>query len=190
MTRQFASRRRAGAGNRGPASPTTTPRAGSASTVSDGSPRQKKGKYNAAGRHVGKQWCASEAEAVRYEQLLEMQAKGLVSSLECQVPFVVHVNNVKICTYRCDFRFRWHGPEVRDPRGEVVVEEVKGSETPEWKLKCSLVEAIYGFKINVIRKLSGRDWDGRPDLAERLVGRKSSFAEQIKERYADRIADA
>ena len=164
-------------------------RAGSVSTAGDAAPR-KKGKYNAAGRHVGNVWCASEAEAVRYEQLLDMQATGLVSGLEVQVPFVVHVNNVKICTYRSDFRFRWHGPEVADPRGEVVVEEVKGLETPEWKLKCKLVEALYGFKINVIRKLSGRDWETRPQLAEALVGRKSSFAEQVRLRYAGRIADA
>jgi len=151
-------------------------------------PPTRHGKYNAKGRHVGEVWCASEAEAVRYEQLLDMAERGLVSRLETQVPFILTVNNQKICTYRCDFRYRWHGPEVIDPRGIPIVEEVKGMETPEWKLKCKLVEAIYGFKISVIRKISGKEWQYHQPIAAQLIGRKSSFAEQIRVRYADCIA--
>ena len=66
---------------------------------------------------------------------------------------------------------------------------MKGLETPEWKLKKKLVEALYQFPISVIAKLSGSDWDARPKLAALLVGKKSSFAEQIRLRYAGRVTD-
>lgn len=149
-----------------------------------------KKKYNAEGRHVGGQWCASEAEAVRYEQLLVMEQDGLVEKLECQPRYPIVINGVKVCDYVADFKFIWHGPEVLDPRGMPVVEEVKGLETPAWKLKCKLVKAIYGLDIRVITKLSGtKDWQFRPHLAAVLIGKKSSFAEQIKVRYAGRVDD-
>lgn len=179
---RFRNRRRAGAASHGLASASTPGAAGSASPA-------RKAKYNAQGRHVDGVWCASEAEAVRFEQLQDMRAIGLVSQLETQPSYIITINNTKICTYRADFRYRWHGPEVIDARGIEVVEEVKGLETPEWKLKCKLVEASYGFTINMILKLCGKDWDDRPKLSALMVGKKSSFAEQIKVRYAGRIAD-
>ena len=175
--------------NRKPASVASLTPAGATTSATNGGadPATKRAKYNAQGRYVGDLWCASEAEAIRYEQLVDMVSRGLVSKLETQVSFIITVANVRIGVYRADFRYRWHGPEVADPRGILIVEEVKGLETPEWKLKCKLVEALYGFKISVIKKLSGKDWDQYPELATELIGRKSSFAEQIKVRYADRI---
>lgn len=183
---RMRSRKRAAVETRGPASAGTAGGAGIATTATNAKP---KAKYNANGRFVGSQWCASEAEAVRYEQLLVMQATGLISKLECQPKYTIVINNVKICDYWADFRFFWHGPDVIDPRGLPVVEEVKGLETPAWKLKKKLVEAIYQFSIRVITKLSGSDWDDRPKLSALLVGKKSSFAEQLRVRYADRITD-
>lgn len=186
--RRFGTKKPAAAGNDGPVSAETTAAPGTADDAT------KKKKYNAKGRFVGKQWCASEAEAVRYEQLLDMTERGLVTKLECQPRYQCTINGWKICDYIADFRFTWHGappPDViwpHDPRGYEVVEEVKGMETPEWKLKCRLVRALHGIEIRVIRKLSGKDWEEHPELAKELIGRKSSFAEQIKVRYADRIA--
>ena len=179
--KNFGSPKRAAAASLTPVGQMTGAKAGGAEPVT------KRAKYNAQGRYVGDLWCASEAEAIRYEQLVDMVSRGLVSKLETQVSFIITVNNVRIGVYRADFRYRWHGPEVADPRGILIVEEVKGLETPEWKLKCKLVEALYGFKISVIKKLSGKDWLDHPELATELIGRKSSFAEQIKVRYADRI---
>lgn len=180
------SRPPAGAGRGRRRSASTSARSGSAT------PAGKRSKYNAKGRHVGTVWCASDAEAVRYEQLLAMQEKGLVSHLEPQPSLPCTVNGVKICTYRADFRYRWHGEEVRDPHGIVLVEEVKGLETPEWKLKKRLVEALYCMKIGVIRKPRNRAQieEENPELLGPMTGQMGNFSRWITLRWADRVPGA
>ena len=53
-----------------------------------------------------------------------------------QVPIDLTVNGVKICTYRIDFL------EIAKDDGEMWT-EVKGHETPDWKLKWKLFKALY-----------------------------------------------
>ena len=65
----------------------------------------RRGKYNAAGRRVDGAWFASEAEAVRYEQLRSLLADGVIERLELQPKFPVLLNGVPITTYRADFRY-------------------------------------------------------------------------------------
>jgi hypothetical protein len=45
---------------------------------------------------------------------------GLISDLECQVPFNVEINGVHLCRWTADFRYR------NLATGELIVEEVKG----------------------------------------------------------------
>lgn len=122
-------------------------------------PTSRMGKYNAAGRFVGAIWCASNAEALRLEQLQQMLIERTITDLEVQPSFRCMVAGKKICDYRADFRY-W----VRDPdSGHLVrsiVEDVKGMITPVFRLKRKLVEALFVIEICLI---PGRDvpkWAG------------------------------
>jgi len=89
----------------------------------------------------------SKKEA-RYAQELDMQKhakdpKWRVHSWERQVPFVIVVNDVKICKYVADFRVNY-----TDGREEIV--DVKGVRTAIYKLKKKLVEAQYGIEIKEV----------------------------------------
>lgn len=61
---------------------------------------------------------------------------GELSHWERQVPIDLVVNGYKIATYRIDF-------VEYDKNGGEMWTEVKGFETPEWRLKWKLFEALY-----------------------------------------------
>lgn len=63
-----------------------------------------------------------------------------VISIKRQVPYVININGVKICTYYADFL-------VQYGNGKREVQDVKGYKTDVYKLKKKLVEAIYKVKI-------------------------------------------
>lgn len=63
-----------------------------------------------------------------------------VISYECQVPFQITVNGVKICKYIADFI-------VVFGDGRTEVQDVKGFRTSIYLLKKKLVEAQYEIKI-------------------------------------------
>jgi hypothetical protein len=116
----------------------------------------RKGKYNANGRHVDGHWFASNAEAVRYEQLKELVEQGRIENLELQPNYSIRLNNHPITTYRADFRYA-----VLDERGRVeklVVEDVKGMITDVYALKKKLFEAAYDLKINEIPASKVEQW--------------------------------
>jgi hypothetical protein len=177
------SRRRAGAGRKNRAGPSTEGEPGSAELA-------KKGKYNAAGRRVNGVWCASEAEAVRYEQLLEMEQERIITNLRTQVSFSLNiVTGAKLATYIADFVYNRDSADAREA-DERIIEEVKGMETPIWKMKKRWFEAQYGERIRVIRRVSGADaWAAEGELGEQMKGKKSSFAEWIKLRYRRQIPE-
>lgn len=119
----------------------------------------RKGKYNAAGRYVGKQWCASEAEAKRAEHLIIMETAGTIQNLEFQPVYPVVVNGVPICKYKADFRYR-----KLDRQGrviDVIVEDVKGMILDVYVIKKKLVEAQYGLTIHEIPGRKVGEWEGR-----------------------------
>ena len=104
----------------------------------------KRNKFNAQGRRVNGLWCASGAEARRYEQLIEMLDKGMIADLETQVPYPCHVKGALITTYRADFRYK----KIEAGRFPVpIIEEVKGKKTVEYIIKKKLVEAVHGIRI-------------------------------------------
>jgi len=82
----------------------------------------------------------SKKEARRYSQLKLLLAAGQIKNLELQPQYPIHVAGSKICTYIADFRYI-------DRSGVTIVEDVKGVETPVFRLKKKLVEAIYGLKL-------------------------------------------
>jgi len=87
----------------------------------------------------------SIAESQRALNLdLYIKAKE-VDRWQRQVKFSVDVNGKHICNYFLDFKVWWSD-------GSITFEDVKGVETPVFKLKKKLVEAIYNIKITLIYK--------------------------------------
>lgn len=85
----------------------------------------------------------SKAESQRYGELKMMERGGLIHGFEMQVPYDLEVNGVLICKYIADFVITW-------PDGLVTVEDVKGVQTPEFKLKKKLMWAIHGIEIILV----------------------------------------
>jgi hypothetical protein len=83
----------------------------------------------------------SKKEAHRYLQLKAMQEGGLISDLELQPAFNLCVNDVKVCRYIADFRYR----DLALDR--VVVEDVKGMRTKEYQIKARLMLACLGIEV-------------------------------------------
>jgi hypothetical protein len=78
----------------------------------------------------------SKSEMLRAFELDALKAAGKILDWERQWPFTLAVNGITICKFVVDFR-------VRETPGNVYYEEVKGWETPEYKLKLKLFKAIY-----------------------------------------------
>jgi hypothetical protein len=86
----------------------------------------------------------SKKEARRYMDLLALQAAGLIRDLETQPRFRLEVGGVHICDYFADFAY------YDEPRGERVVEDVKGIRTEVFKLKKKLMRAALGIEVEEI----------------------------------------
>ena len=82
----------------------------------------------------------SKKEAERYLVLRSLQEENKISDLQLQVAYPVIINGVKICDYKADFVYHVG-------TGGIVVEDVKGVRTPEYKLKRKLIRAVYGVVI-------------------------------------------
>jgi|TARA_R110000796_G_scaffold2061_2_gene8257 hypothetical protein len=91
----------------------------------------------------------SKWESERYGQLKAMERGGIVTELELQVSYDITVNKHKICKYIADFRYKL---EHANGSIEDVVEDAKGVETPEFKLKKKLMKAIYNIDIYLSKK--------------------------------------
>lgn len=91
------------------------------------------------------QWCASDVEAVRLEQLIELEAAGEIRNLRCQPRFELVVNNQRICHFRPDFQYtRTDGREQ--------IEEVKGMQLEDYRLRMLLFKALFPhFLVEVIK---------------------------------------
>ncbi len=90
----------------------------------------------------------SKRELERHLVLLDMQKRGEISNLERQPRFSLFVGAAKICDYVGDWRYEQtvekHSLKFR-PYGvrKQVVEDAKGFQTPEFKLKWKLAKALY-----------------------------------------------
>lgn len=106
-------------------------------------------KYGAKPTIVDNIRFASKSEAKRYSELkLELLA-GEISGLVLQPRYPLKVNDKLICTYVADF-------EYTTRYGELVIEDVKGFETPVFKLKKKLFEALTGRQLVVSGNLRSK----------------------------------
>jgi hypothetical protein len=93
--------------------------------------RQGKNKYNAVKVDFDGMRFDSKAEMRRYGELRYMELAGQISNLEVQPVFKLHAG-VK---YRADFRYQ--------ENGKTVCEDVKGVETPAFRIKWKQAQELY-----------------------------------------------
>ncbi|MGU3399249.1 DUF1064 domain-containing protein [Brucellaceae bacterium D45D] len=88
----------------------------------------------------------SKAEASYYAALKQREKAGEVGGVELQRPFaVLGPKGELITTYKADFAF-W---DFIEDRFRVI--DVKGVETPVFKLKRKLVRAFLGIEVEVVK---------------------------------------
>ena len=102
--------------------------------------RKPRHKYHAQPTEVDGLRFDSKAEARRYQELNLLKQAGEVVMFLRQVPFDLPGNT----KYRCDFLIFW-------VNGTCTVEDVKGFETAQFKMKKKQVEALYPVEIIVIK---------------------------------------
>lgn len=78
---------------------------------------------------------SSQKEAFRYGELRLLERLGKITELELQPKFSLMVLGVRICGYVGDFKYR--EAEKR------ICEDVKGYQTPDFKLKWKLVKVLF-----------------------------------------------
>jgi aromatic ring-cleaving dioxygenase len=106
--------------------------------------RFKPNKYGAKKVHLDGHIFDSHREARRYQALKIEERMGNVRNVQLQVEFPCRVGDRLICKYRADFTYdRLCGHEG----WQYQVEDSKGHQTTEFKLKKKLVEALYPFTI-------------------------------------------
>lgn len=105
----------------------------------------KPSKYGNQSTTVDNLRFASQLEANRYRELKLLLKIGRIGNLVMQKRFLLSVNGELICTYVADFSYSENGKEV--------VEDCKGFETREYKIKRRLMKAVLGIEIQEIRDL-------------------------------------
>lgn len=100
-------------------------------------------KYHARPTVVDNVRFASKAEARRYRELCLLQRAGEIQQLELQPRFRLVVGGVDCGAYVGDFLYVTKA-------GVQVLEDVKGTTTPVYRLKKKLVEALYAVRITEV----------------------------------------
>lgn len=96
----------------------------------------RSGKFNAKPQVIDGHRFASKKEALHYLLLKAEQKAGRISGLELQPKFPMPALSGSICTYIADFRYR-------DKEGKMRVVDVKGMQTPVFKLKLRMLKYFY-----------------------------------------------
>jgi len=92
-------------------------------------------KYKAKKTSIDGKMFASKKEAARYRELSVLEFSGKIAGLILQPKLKLEVAGVMICTYIADFHYI--------EQGKVIIEDVKGVETPVFKLKWKLAKVLY-----------------------------------------------
>ena len=100
----------------------------------------RRSKYNAKPEWVDNIRFDSGNEAKRYQELKILLKVGIISDLKWHVPYKLDVNGIHITTYEADFTYK-------DQKGNFVVEDTKGVETREFKIKSKLMLACHNIRI-------------------------------------------
>jgi len=93
----------------------------------------------------------SKWESERYLYLKSLEKAERIKDLELQPRYNIMVNDQKICAYIADFKYN---KENADGVWEHIVEDAKGVETPEFKLKKKLMKAVFDIDIYLSKKSS------------------------------------
>ena len=105
----------------------------------------------------------SKRERDRYIVLKDAERRGVISELKCQPKFILipaqyHEEEKQLKTkvnmvQKCDFRaITYTGDFQYTKDGKVVVEDVKGMVTPEYKLKEKMMAYFHHIIIRRIKK--------------------------------------
>ena len=91
----------------------------------------------------------SIAESKRYKELKLLERQGIIKNLKLQPIFVLQPsfkkNNktIRAITYKADFSYTVFYLENEKVRDKIIVEDVKGYATKEFKLKEKMFNYIY-----------------------------------------------
>ena len=85
----------------------------------------------------------SKREAVHYAYLKNLEKRGIITDLQLQTKLDFKIDGKKIFTYKPDF-------EYEDEYGHHYI-DVKGVETPVFRLKKKLIEAKYKIIIEIVK---------------------------------------
>jgi hypothetical protein len=114
-------------------------------------PAPKPHKYRAEKCAIDGRTFASKAEARRYRELSLLAKAGQIFALQCQPRFVLHDaffhagKRIRAIVYYGDFSYQ-------DMHGRRVVEDVKGLETPMFKLKYKLFLKRYpNIELRIVK---------------------------------------
>ena len=110
---------------------------------------KKSSKFGAKKTEVDGITFDSKWESERYGQLKAMERGGIVTDLKLQVKYDIVINDIKICKYIADFVYKEESP---DGKIKEIVEDAKGFETPEFKLKKKLMKAVHNIDIYLSKK--------------------------------------
>jgi hypothetical protein len=107
--------------------------------------KKKANKFNAVKTEVDGIRFDSRKEADYYRAYKTLEEAGAISQLECQPRFVIvekdKERKLRAITYVADFCFLEHG--IHGSPDKVVAIDVKGMETPVFRLKFNLVQRKY-----------------------------------------------
>lgn len=103
----------------------------------------KRNKYHARKIEIDGIRFDSQKEADRYCDLRLLQRAGEIISIEPHPVYPIKIEGKPICKVILDFAYC-------DKYGALHVEDVKGKDTPVSRLKRKMVEAVYGFRVDII----------------------------------------
>ena len=104
--------------------------------------RQRTHKYNATKTVVDGHTFDSKAEAHRYSELRILERAGVISDLELQPSFEL-MSSFKDAQKRAHRAITYVADFAYDEDGRRIVEDVKGMETPEFRIKWKMAIRQY-----------------------------------------------
>jgi len=87
---------------------------------------------------------ASKGEAGRYQELRLALLAGAITDLELHPRYPLKVYGAHVAIYEADFRYK-------DGSGKTIIEDFKGVQTPVFKIKRKLLEALYDVKLTLVK---------------------------------------
>lgn len=87
----------------------------------------------------------SKREAYYYIIFKRQEEIGQIENLKLQVPFKFMLNGKKMFIYKADFTFNYPNSN------KLEVIDIKGVQTPVFKLKKKLIETQHGIIITILK---------------------------------------